>query len=95
MVIHEAKDARVGGVIGESDLLAAGEAKKLPPILLSRKTLDGETLFAMLHRDNGDKTFNPQDDVPITDTDSESNPFIMMQFMIDKEAVDEPGAVSL
>ncbi len=91
VVIHEGKDAKVGAVIGKSSLLPRGEAENLSPIVLSRKTLDGETLFAILHRDNGDKTFNSQDDIPITD--SEGNPF-MMQFMIDKDAVQRPGEVN-
>lgn len=92
VVIHEGKNARVGAIIGKSNLLPRGEAENLSPIILSRKTSDAETLFAMLHRDNGDKTFNPKEDVPITD--SEGEPF-MMQFMIDKDAVELPGAVSL
>lgn len=92
VVIHEAKDDNIGAVIGKSNLTPGGEAENLPPITLSRKTLDGETLFAMLHRDNGDKTFNAKEDAPITD--NEGNPF-MMQFIIDKEAGEPPGAVSL
>ncbi len=92
VVIHEGKDAGVGAVIGKSNLLLRGETENLPPIVLSRKTLDGETLFAMLHRDNGDKTFNMQEDIPITD--SEADP-LMMQFMIDKEALEQPEEVSL
>ncbi len=92
VIIHEGQNAQAGGVIGESDLLPGGEVENLPPILLSRKTLDGETLFAMLHRDNGDKTFDAREDVPITD--SEGVPF-MMEFMIDKDSLEEPGAVSL
>ncbi len=90
VVIHEEKNGNPGAVIGKSRLLSAGDNENFS-IPISRMSQDGETLFAMLHRDDGDQVFNSANDLPITNKDGE--PF-MMQFIIDKDAV-EPGVISL
>lgn len=50
-------------------------------VMLSRPSVDGENLFAMLHQDNGDGVFNLSDDAPIKD--DEGN-IVVVKFMIDK-----------
>lgn len=91
VVIHEEQGGEPGAILGRSALIGAGEANDLPPVLLSREARDGETLFVMLHRDDGDGAFDPVKDVPVRDTGD--NP-LMMQFWIDKEAA-LPGAIKL
>ena len=71
---------------------AAGEAKNLVPIALSRTTRDGETLYAMLYIDNGDNIFDPAGDKPALD--SVGGEPVMMIFTISADA-STPEAVNL
>lgn len=90
VVIYEEKSGSPGAIIGQSGLLSAGDNQNISiPIL--RSSQDSETLFAMLHQDDGDGIFNYAKDRPITDENEE--PF-MMEFLIDKDAV-EAGVISL
>lgn len=91
VVIHEGKEGAPATILGASSLISVGEANDLPPVLLSRKARDGETLFAMLHRDDGDGAFDPAKDIPVRDAGGEP---LMMQFSIDKEA-SLPDAIKL
>ncbi len=99
-----------GRILGTSGLLPAGETKNLAPIALSRATADGETLYAMLHLDDGDGVFDPAKDEPAQDSVGSSgrsgseepsgsmNPKsgepVMMIFTVSVDA-SEPGAVNL
>lgn len=91
VVIHEDRGGEPGAILGQSALIGAGEANDLPPVLLLRKARDGETLLAMLHRDDGDGAFDPAKDVPVRDAGGE---LVTMQFSIDREA-SEPDAIKL
>lgn len=91
VVIHEEREGKPGAILGVSNRIGSGETNNLPPVLLLHKARDSETLFAMLHRDDGDGVFDPAKDAPVRDTVGE--PF-MMQFLIDKEA-SLPDAISL
>ncbi len=91
VVIHEEKGGKPGAILGVSNLIGSGETNNFPPILLSRTARDGETLFAMLHRDDGDSAFNPAKDAPVRDAGGEP---LMMQFLIDREAA-LPDAIKL
>ena len=91
VVIHSGANERPGEILGESVLINAGETNTISPIILTRQTQDGETLFAMLHRDDGDRVFNAVQDGPVQDEQGE---ILMTRFMIDVLS-EEPGAVSL
>lgn len=91
VVIREIDDGMSGEVVGVSELLPAGESGNIPPVMLSREARHGETLIAILHRDDGDGVFDPMKDAPITDENGE--PFAM-QFMIDRDAADA-GEINL
>ncbi len=90
-VIHEDSNGVPDKILGASNLLQTGEAKNLPPIMLSRLTKDGETIFVMLHTDNGDGKFNAKEDKPALD--SVGGEPVMMIVTISKDAT-EPGAIN-
>ncbi len=92
VAIHENNAGQPGKILGASGVLPAGETKNLTPIMLSRATADGETLYAMLYDDNGDGAFDAAKDKPLLD--SESGQPVMMIFSISVGA-SEPGAVNL
>lgn len=92
VVIHEDVADVPGKILGISKLLPTGETNNLKPILLSRPTRDGETLYAMIHLDDGDSIFDEVKDRPALDPISGLP--MMMIFSVSTEAT-EPGAVSL
>lgn len=92
VVIHEDVGGVPGKILGSSVLLGVGETSNVDPINISRQTEDDETLFAMLHFDNGDGVFNPADDKPVLD--AVAGEPVMMIFTTSNDAGD-PGAVSL
>ncbi len=91
VVIHEDNAGKPGKILGASGVLPAGETKNLTPITLSRATADGETLYAMLHLDDGEGTFDATKDKPALD--SLSGQPVMMIFTVSLDA-SEPGAVN-
>jgi len=90
VVIHKDNEGKPGAIIGNSDVLSQGESRDLE-VMLSRESVDGETLYAMLHSDNGDGAFNPAEDKPIKD---DQGNVVFMKFQVSSSA-EEPGAVSL
>lgn len=84
VVIHEEKNGVSGAILGSVGHLLPGESKDLE-VMLSRKSVDKENLFVILHKDNGDGVFKAIDDAPIKD--DEGN-IIMMKFMIDEAATE-------
>ncbi len=92
VAIHQDVNGMPGKILGVSGLLLAGETKNLPPIALSRETANDETFFAMLHRDDGDGTFDEAKDAPAPD--STTGEPVMMMFTVSADAT-EPGAVTL
>lgn len=92
VVIHEDAADAPGKILGASSLLSAGETENLPPITLSRTMRDGETVYAMLHVDNGDGAFDAASDKPVPDLAS-GEP-IMMIVTVSKNGV-EPGVINL
>ncbi len=91
IAIHAGENGNPAGILGVSNLIPAGETSSLQPIPLSGATQDGETLFAMLHFDDGDGVFDPSKDTPVRDVLGEP---LMMEFSIDREAA-PPDAISL
>jgi len=86
VVIHEDAGDKAGEIIGVSAFLAAGESRDVAPLSLSRSSRDNEELYAMLHRDDGDHTFDAGKDLPVKD---ESGDVIFMLFLVTAGA--EPG----
>jgi hypothetical protein len=82
-VIHEASGEAPGAIIGNSALLAAGEHNRIE-IMLDGGTRDGETLYVMLHGEQGgNQTFESAVDMPVG---SVLGGPIMAYFMIDNTA---------
>ena len=90
IVIHANNEGKPGTIIGNSDFLSSGETRDFS-INLTRASVDGEQLFAMPHKDNGDDVFNAADDTPVQD---EEGNVMFMKFFISVDA-EEPSAVSL
>jgi hypothetical protein len=90
VVIHADTNGQPGSVLGYSKLLPAGTHNNVP-IRLSRKTVKGEIIYAMLHKDNGDKTYSSVDE-PIKGSDGES---MMMIVHVDETEETSPDAVSM
>ena len=90
VVIHDGSAGAPGKILGVSSWLPAGEMKHLLPITLSRATRDGETIYAMLHFDNGDGKFDATNDKAVRD--SVGGVSMMMIVSVSKDAA-EPGIV--
>ncbi len=67
VVIHDDSAGTPGAIIGVSDAIV-GEYENLV-VSLNRASVEGETLYAMVHMDNGDGEFNAADDEPATEGD--------------------------
>ncbi len=91
VVIHEDASGEPGKILGVSNLLPVGETENPPSIALSDATADGETVYAMLHSDNGDGKFDAANDKPVLDTVSGTP--MMMVVMISKDAT-KPGVIN-
>lgn len=64
VVIHQQKGAEVESVIGQSKLYQAGTYANVK-VTLTRPSIAGETLYTMLHDDDGDGTYEfPGPDAP-------------------------------
>ena len=67
IVIHDDSAGAPGVIIGVSDAIV-GEYENLV-VSLNRASSEGETLYAMVHMDNGDGEFSAADDEPATEDD--------------------------
>ena len=67
IVIHDDSAGTPGAIIGVSDAIV-GEYENLV-VSLNRASIEGETLYAMVHIDNGDGEFSAADDEPATEGD--------------------------
>lgn len=90
VVIHEDTNGAPGRILGVSGLIMAGE-KNFLQVALSRSTVDGETVYAMLHLDDGDKTFDATKDKSVLDRIG-GEP-VMTIVTVSNDAI-EPGAVN-
>lgn len=65
IVIHENEEQQPGAVVGHSDYLDPAAYTNFT-VLLDRDTQAGETLYAMLHTDDGNQTYDfPGPDAPL------------------------------
>ena len=85
VAIHQEEAGAPGAIIGFSSLLNAVESKNFS-VTLNRKSVVGESLYAMIHWDNGSGAFNPSEDTAATDKDGN---LVMAKFMI-SESASEP-----
>ncbi len=85
VAIHQEEAGAPGAIIGFGSLLNVGESKNFS-VTLNRKSVTGESLYAMVHWDNNNGTFNPAEDAAATD---KSGNLIMAKFMI-SESASEP-----
>ena len=91
VVIHEDLNDDAGAIIGSSALLDAGENNDIT-ITLSSATMDGVTLWAMLHSEkDGNAVFDATADTPVV---SRGGGPIMGWFMI-SESADESASITI
>ena len=69
VVVHaSAADGTPGAVIGYTNYLEPGEYAELT-VTLTKPVKVGDTIFPMLHSDDGDKTYGfPDEDLPLKDS---------------------------
>lgn len=85
VVIHQEEEGAPGAIIGFGNLLSAGESRNIS-VTLNRNSVSGEGLYAMIHWDNNNGTFNPAEDAAATDKNGNA---VMIKFMI-SESANEP-----
>ena len=85
VAIHQEEAGAPGAIIGFSSLLNAVESKNFS-VTLNRKSVAGESFYAMIHWDNGSGAFNPSEDTAATDKDGN---IVVVKFMI-SESASEP-----
>ncbi len=78
VVIREDNNGNFGKILGNSRILPAGESRDVF-VGLTRTTISGEYLFAVIYEDSGDKIFSPGLDVPSKDGDGN---ILFMRFNI-------------
>lgn len=80
IVIHEQKDGELGPTIGNSQLYQAGTFENVT-VELSRPAVSGETLYAMLHDDDGNGVYEfPGPDAP---TQNAAGQVVLLPFEIE------------
>jgi hypothetical protein len=89
VVIHKDENDKFGTIIGSSPLVPAGTNNNVE-ISLTESTVEGQKLYAMLHVDDGDGTFDPAKDLPAEDG---LGNVLHMIFYASADAPDEPAAV--
>ncbi len=85
VVVHAEENGSAGAILGASESLEKGDHYNVV-VPLSRQSVAGEMLQAMIHADNGDGVFDPVADEPV----QQNNEIITMRFMVDAEAVALP-----
>lgn len=82
VAIHQEETGAPGAIIGFSNLLNPIESKNFS-VTLNRKSIVGENLYAMIHWDNDNGTFNPAEDMPAKD---KAGNIVVAKFMISASA---------
>ncbi|OGH73908.1 MAG: hypothetical protein A3C90_02730 [Candidatus Magasanikbacteria bacterium RIFCSPHIGHO2_02_FULL_51_14] len=92
VVIHENANGGPGAVLGASALLSAGVHNNVS-VTLKRESKAGETLYAMLHEDDGDGVYAfPDEDMPIKDANGKVvlGSFVILEETPAAEPPEEP-----
>lgn len=84
VAIHQDANGAPGNIIGTTEFLPEGEHENID-ISLDREVGAGETLYAMIHTDDGDQVFNADQDDPLMDNGAP----VMVSFMIIDEELGE------
>jgi hypothetical protein len=82
VVIHEGQNGVPGNILGAARFDTGGHTGEVE---LLRGTVDGGVYYAMLHTDNGDRTFDLKNDTPIRDDTGDP---VMMRFAAREGAPD-------
>ncbi|NUQ56952.1 MAG: hypothetical protein HUT38_00420 [Candidatus Paceibacter sp.] len=82
IAIHEEQAGGPGSTIGNSSLLNVGTSRDTS-VTLSRRSVAGENMYAMLHWDNGDGVYNTADDQPAKDKNGNT---VVVKFKIRDDA---------
>lgn len=83
LVVHNDLLGQAGRVIGQSDYFNAGYHSQVVASL-NKDSLVGQSLIAVLYEDNGDKIFNPEEDVPFKNKDGH---LVAVAFLVLDEAL--------
>jgi hypothetical protein len=89
VAVYDDADGVPGEVIGVSGLLPAGGGEHVV-VPLTRPFVEGEVYYAMLRRDDGDGSFEPDEDSPAVDS---SDAVAVMSFVARATATPEDGPV--
>ncbi len=81
VVIHREKDGKLGEIIGVSEFLSAG-IKGNFLMSIDEEVVEGDTLFAMIHTDDGDGIFDGSLDVPLVE---DKGDIVLVKFVIVNE----------
>jgi len=90
MVIHKVENNIVGEIVGVVGLIPPGEYKNVK-VNLNQLYESGAEFAAMLHFDDGDGTFDPLKDLPVT---NEAGEIVMMKFRFN-DAAPNPEQVNM
>lgn len=90
VVVHEEKNGTFGDILGFSQMLPSGISEQVT-VNLSRETRDSETVYAMLHADNGDREFRAETDLPLKDDQGN----ILHAIVPISSTAEDPGEVTL
>lgn len=82
VTIHKEEEGAPGSIIGFGNLLNTGESRNFS-VTLNRKSVVGESFYAMIHWDNDNGAFNPAEDAMATD---KAGNLVMAKFMISDSA---------
>lgn len=91
VVVHEDSNGQPGRILGVSGIIGPGMVHGAP-VSLSRSTTAGEKIYAMLHKDNGDRTFSLADDQPVQS--NQGGP-IMMIVEVESGNATQPSDMSI
>lgn len=90
IVVHKDGGGKPGPVIGHTDILPAGTHTNVN-VALTEATRAGDTVFVMLHNDDGDGTYAfPGPDVP---TKTDTGDVVVVPVRVSGDAVMEDGTI--
>lgn len=88
--IHQASNGNPGAIIGTSEYLNAGRTENFE-VRTSAKMITADSYYAMLHSDDGDKTFTAATDKPVKNS---AGDIIMMIFTAGGESESNDSSAS-
>ena len=86
VVIHREKDGDPGEIIGVSEFLPEGTRENFL-MSIDEEAVEGDTLFAMIHIDDGDGVFDENLDIPLVD--DKDNMVLAKFIIVDEGALED------